>query len=232
MNSLYQVHGARTMPDLGGWESPSWQAAETLQVAYSYPQSGDFLPSVAVRLLWNQEGIYGIYRVEDRYVLAEKLDDQGQVCKDSCVEFFVRPADNNSRPAEGYFNFEFNCIGTLHCAYRAAQRDADNKPIFSRFINAEELAAVRRVPSLPHAARREDPQPLTWTLGFFIPFAVLGHYTDLPDFSAGKGSSWTCGFFHCADNSSHQRWLSWQPHPQLNYHLAECFGELRFLPEA
>ncbi len=30
------------------------------------------------------------------------------MCRDSCVELFLEP-----KPGRGYFNFEFNCAGTL-----------------------------------------------------------------------------------------------------------------------
>ena len=54
-----------------------------------------------------------IFRVEDRYVLARSTAYQSPTHKESCVEFFARP-----RADRGYFNFEWNAIGTLAAVVR------------------------------------------------------------------------------------------------------------------
>lgn len=57
-------------------------------------------------MLYDNRNVYGLFQVKDQYVKAVAEKNQDQVCRDSCVEFFVKPAN-----AERYFNFEMNCGG-------------------------------------------------------------------------------------------------------------------------
>ena len=47
------------------------------------------------------------YYVKENWFKAEKTESNQMVCEDSCVEFFVSPADDRI-----YYNLEFNGIGT------------------------------------------------------------------------------------------------------------------------
>ena len=63
-------------------------------------------------MLYDANGLYGIFRVQDRYVRCVRTQYHDAVWKDSCVEFFAQP-----KPDRGYFNFEFNCGGAFLCSY-------------------------------------------------------------------------------------------------------------------
>lgn len=221
----YTVRRCAAAPDLRSWEN-CWQSAATADIACPYAESKTAEPRARAKLLYDAAGIYGVFQVADRYVRAEHMHDQENVCEDSCVEFFVRPA-SAAGAADGYFNLEFNCIGTLHCAYRAAALSPDGRRE-KRFLTPAECALVRREPSFPHRTLAETDTSQTWTLGFFLPFALMAAYTPVPARDELPRVPWTCGFFNCADKSSHPHWLSWRPHPRLCFHLPECFGVLRF----
>ena len=90
------------------WESPVWANAVTQKLEVVMAGSTSHHPCTEIRMVHDDQGIYGLFQVKDRYVRAVQKADQGQVCTDSCVEFFVRPAGEKK-----YFNFEMNCGGTL-----------------------------------------------------------------------------------------------------------------------
>jgi len=109
----YTVRPAHIRPDMqGAWSGAAWEQADTLEIANFRPESSDHRPRTYARLLYDRDGIFGIFLVRDRYVRCVHTHYMDPVYKDSCVEFFVQP-----KADRGYFNFEFNCGGSLLCFY-------------------------------------------------------------------------------------------------------------------
>lgn len=219
---MYKVKFAELRPEMKGlWDGPAWMQADTLDLIHYRPEGSGHRPKTGARLLYDKDGIFGIFRVEDRYVRSVRTHYGEPVYKDSCVEFFVKPG-----PDKGYFNFEFNCGGTFLCNYIInPERTGEG---FREFISVPEeegrLVIVHH--SLPDVVDPEIAGPLTWTLEFFIPFRLLEKYAgrigDVP------GSEWKANFYKCGDETSHPHWVSWKPVPKLNFHMPECFGTIRF----
>jgi hypothetical protein len=218
----YTVRAAGTAPSLDAdWTDPAWAAAETLAVEHFRPESSDHRPQTSARLLYDANGIHGIFRVQDRYVRCVRTEYLQEVWKDSCVEFFVQP-----RPDRGYFNCEFNCGGAFLCYYVTnPERTPHGLKEFTR-VPASIGQTIQTRSSLP---RRIDPEittPVLWTLRFFIPFALFEHY--LGPLGAPSGQVWRGNFYKCANESSHPHWASWSPVDELNFHRPTCFGTIRF----
>jgi hypothetical protein len=143
------------------------------------------------------------------------------VCKDSCVEFFVQP-DRGI----GYFNFEFNCGGVMLCYYVS-----DPKRTRTGFRKSEPLPIrlCKRVGvhhSMPRTVAPEIEKPTVWTLEFAIPFGVFEWRTGPLGDLAGR--CWRANFYKCGDETSHPHWVSWTPLTAKNFHLPQCFGTVRF----
>ena len=146
---------------------------------------------------------------------------QQEVWKDSCVEFFAQP-----KPDRGYFNFEFNCGGAFLCSYIT---NPERTPAgFKEFtqVPASLGQTIQARSSLPQRIDPEITTPVTWTLRFFIPFALFEHY--LGPLGAIPGQTWRGNFYKCADETSHPHWAAWSPVDELNFHRPDCFGTLRF----
>lgn len=218
----YIVRSAAIKPDLTGcWDRPAWSQAETLELVSFWREGSDHKPKTSVRLLYDSLGIFGIFRVEDRYVRSVYAEYLSPVYKDSCVEFFVKPKQDR-----GYFNFEFNCGGALLCSYIV---DPARTPEGFRNIvklPEEDGKKVLIYHSMPEIVAHEIKEPVTWFLEFFVPFCLLEQYVG----SIGKisGQSWQANFYKCGDETSHPHWASWTPLPEKNFHLPECFGEIGF----
>ncbi|HOX56388.1 MAG TPA: carbohydrate-binding family 9-like protein [Candidatus Paceibacterota bacterium] len=218
----YTVRAAAVAPALDAeWTDPAWGRAETLEIRHFRPESSSHHPQTSVRLLYVVTGIYGIFRVQDRYVRCVRTQYMQEVWKDSCVEFFAQP-----RLDRGYFNFEFNCGGAFLCSYITnPERTPEGFKEFTR-VPAEIGQRIQARSSLPQRIDPEITAPVLWTLRFFIPFSLFGQY--LGALGAASGQEWRGNFFKCADESSHPHWGCWSPVDELNFHRPSCFGTIRF----
>jgi hypothetical protein len=203
------------------WADPIWNQAETLEIAHFRPEGSDHRPKTSARILYDTRGVYGIFRVEDRYVRCVRTQYHDSVWRDSCVEFFAQP-----RPDRGYFNFEFNCGGAFLCMYITdPERTTDG---FKEFVKVPAAIgrAIQARSSLPQRVDPEIAAPVVWRLSFFIPFALFEHY--LGPLGAPAGQTWRGNFYKCADESSHPHWASWSPVDEFNFHRPSCFGSIQF----
>ena len=200
-----------------GWDSEVWKDAEIADVDYGFPErNSDHIPVVQIKMLHDNEFIHGLFRVEDRYIVARAAENQQQVCRDSCVEFFVKPEGS-----EYYFNFEINCGGTM-LLWRC--RDIFTKDY--TVIPEEDLATIKRYHTLPQMITEEITEPATWYLGFSIPVEFFRKWAGSD--TAISGKSWKANFSKCADKCSHPTWLSWVHLSKLSFHLPDEFGTLSF----
>jgi hypothetical protein len=202
------------------WEDPIWNQADTLEILHFRPEGSDHHPQTSARLLYDERGIHGIFRVQDRYVRCLRTEYHDPVWKDSCVEFFAQP-----KPDRGYFNFEFNCGGAFLCCHITnPEREGD---WFKEFVKvpAGLGQTIRARSSLPLRIEPEIPEPVVWTLNFFIPFTLFEHYVG--PLGALPGQVWRGNFFKCAEENSHPHWASWSPVDEFNFHRPNCFGSLR-----
>lgn len=223
----YLVRRARPLPSLDGrWDSPAWQEAETAEIAEFRPEGGPHRPRTEVRLLYDDTCIYGIFRVEDRYVRCVQRGYGAPVYKDSCVEIFLQPWQPGQPGAAGYFNFEFSCCGALLASFiKDPERTAGGFKEFTR-LTEEELRSVGIYHSLPTEVEPEVAGTVTWFLEFSIPLSLLERYAG--PFGALGGRRWRANFYKCGDATSHPHWASWTPLDERNFHLPRCFGTLRF----
>jgi hypothetical protein len=218
----YIVRFAAITPDLTGcWNGPAWGQAETLELACFRPEGSDHRPKTAVRLLYDQAGIFGIFRVNDQYILCRQTGYMAPVHKDSCVEFFVKPKQDN-----GYFNFEFNCGGSLLCSYIIDPiRTAEGFLDFVK-LPEEDGKQVLIYHSMPNIVEPEIAGSVIWFLEFFIPFRLLEKYVET--IGNVSNQSWYANFYKCGDETSHPHWASWESLAEKNFHAPECFGIITF----
>lgn len=218
----YRVHRANcTVAEWGGWNDSVWTGAEVAEISQFRPESSKHRPRTSVRLLHDNEAIYGMFEVQDQFVRSTRTAYQSEVWKDSCVEFFAQP-----RPGHGYFNFEFNCGGAFLCCHITnPERTPSGFREYTRL--PERIGSLIRVrSSLPSRIDPEIADPVTWTLQFSIPLAVFEQYPG--PLGALNGQTWRGNFFKCAEEVSHPHWASWSPVDEFNFHLPRCFGIIRF----
>ncbi len=218
----YTVLPAVLRPEFKGlWDGPAWRDIPYAEVSSFRPEGSDHRPRTRVKTVHSPEGLYGLFQVEDRFVRCVRKGFQAEVYKDSCVEFFVQPARG-----ESYFNFEFNCGGAMLASYiRDWNRVAGGFRDFTR-LSMDDCRQVFRFASLPPVVDPEIKDHILWHLEFFIPFALLERYAG--EVATAEENVWRGNFFKCGDETSHPHWAAWAPVSGLNFHLPDCFGNLRF----
>ena len=204
------------------WNDVPWSDAPTLQVAEYHPNSSSHRPITEAKMLYDDTGLHGVFRVEDCHIICRNLEYQSPVYKDSCVEFFAKPKEE-----KGYFNFEMNCSGTLLLQY--IEDPARTPDGFASFIRVpkEIGGSVRVQGAFSGPIETEITEPLEWNLSFFIPFRVFETYAG--PLGCVSGQVWRANFHKCADESSHPHWGAWsRMADRLDFHNPDQFGILTF----
>jgi hypothetical protein len=176
-------------------------------------------PKVQAKLAYDEEAVYVIFHVDDRFVCAKAQAYQDQVCEDSCVEFFFTPSADIT---DGYFNLEVNCGGTVMFKHQR-YHEVDEVP-----ISQDEFYYVWLEHTLPKIVDPEITEPVTWVVEYRLPFSVLTRYAQVEQPSPGV--IWRGNFYKCADSCSHPHWLTWSPidFPEPDFHMPSQFGYLEF----
>jgi hypothetical protein len=206
-----------------GWDDPAWAAAEPLEIAHFRPESSDHRPRTRARLAWEEEGLRGLFRVEDRHVRSVHTRFGDPVYQDSCVEICLQP-----RPGHGYLNFEMNAGGAFLASHVTDHRRTPAGFAAFTKLTEEDGRRVAVRSTLPGVIEPEIDGPVDWQLAFFIPTALLEKFVG--PIGPLAGQEWRANLYKCGDRTSHPHWASWSPVDALNFHLPHCFGRLRFQP--
>ncbi|MDA8123585.1 MAG: carbohydrate-binding family 9-like protein [Deltaproteobacteria bacterium] len=201
------------------WDKPPWEEIRPERVGNYMGEKPDHFPRTEVKIAYAEKAVHVLFRVEDRYVRAVSAKHQDPVCRDSCVEFFFTPGPDLS---QGYFNLEMNCGGTLLFHFHRNGREGGIE------IPGRDCDKLVKTHSLPRIIDPEIAEPVTWTVGYAIPTALLSRYCPV---SAPRPKAlWRANFYKCADGTSHPHWLTWAPvdDSKPNFHLPQSFGLLAF----
>ncbi len=206
------------------WNGEFWMKIRNIaNIDCFHHKSESQHPLTYVKMGWDDYGIALCFWVSDRYMVCRNTELNSAVCRDSCVEFFVKPSSFN-----GYINFEYNCGGALHCSYIVNNKRING--VFEEYypIKTENARLIKIVTDQPKTYNDEITQPRIWCLSTSISWMVFNNFES--DFQLPtQGTRWAGNFYKCADNSSHPHWASWNAiGDELNFHRPEYFGSLIF----
>lgn len=175
-------------------------------------QAFPYRPSVHVKIAYTTVGILLLYEVREKHVRAVYRNTNDPVYKDSCVEFFI------SFDGLGYYNLEFNCIGTRLIGYGPAQRSERRR--LSRETIEQVITHSHISPEVLENGDRE------WRLLLHIPLTVF----EADAVRSLAGMRCTGNFYKCGDDLPEPHYVVWNPinYPTPNFHLPQYFGELVF----
>jgi hypothetical protein len=205
----------------GLWDGPVWQAVVPLEIASFRPEGSGHRPRTLCKLLYSALALHGLFKVEDRYVRCIHTGFQAEVYRDSCVELFIQP-----RAGEGYFNFEFNCGGSMLASYVIDPTRVDGRVKECDLLTPEEGRRILRYHSLPEIVEPEIEEGTTWYLEFSIPFVLLENYVG--PIGEVSGQTWRANLYKCGNDTSHPHWGAWAPLSERNFHAPADFGRLQF----
>ncbi len=156
------------------------------------------------------EYIFIDFFVRCNYLKAENYENNSPVSQDSCVEFFISPKGDNH-----YWNFEFNCIGTINASHRTERINPTR-------LRDEELAQVLRYASCGNKPFQELEGIFSWNLLVAIPLSLIGvEYNNSPIKMKGN-------FYKCASGCTQPHYMSWNPikTDKPDFHRQEFFGNI------
>lgn len=182
---------------------------ENLNWKETYP----YRPITLFNIARSKDSVFIKYSVRGSMLRAIYSNDLEPVNEDSCVEFFCKLPDS-----EYYMNFEFNCIGTCNASKRKSKTEGVIR------YTLDELAQIKRYPSIGRRAFNEMEGMFEWELTVKIPFTLMGiDPNNLPEKLMGN-------FYKCADGTDSPHYVSWSPikTEKPNFHCPEFFGELIF----
>lgn len=200
-----------------------WETAAISQIDNFRDEGSIHKPETLFRVQYSKTGLFLLYSVSDKYVVARHSQTNSNVFEDSCVEFFVKPSN-----ADGYFNFEFNCIGTKLASYiRDSRLNTEGSFNDYQKLIIKDVESISTITTLNEVIEAEIADVVNWKLAAFIPFDIFLNYTGMEKLNYNE--PWRCNYYKCADKSSHPHWASWNPISELNFHQPNDFGELIFL---
>jgi len=172
-----------------------------------------YLPEVNFRIAYSGDEIWLKYYVNEKHLKAFETKTNGDVYKDSCVEFFISP------DGENYYNFEFNCIGTIHLAWGPGRYNR-------KFVDPLVIEKIEVKSSLANQPFDEKTGNFSWQIMVRIPTECF----IFSKLSTLKGLKARANFYKCGDGTPEPHFVTWNPVKTTNpdYHRPEFFGEVLF----
>ena len=203
----------------GNPEKPEWNRCEAISIRNRMGDKPGFMPAVWAKMMYDDDNLYVIFSVSDRFVrcITDKIN--GPVWEDACVELFFAP---DTRFPERYMNLEINCGGTALIHYnRIAGRDITE-------CREGDIKMLEIAHTLPGIIDPEIQEPVSWIVEYRLPLALIRKYSEIT--RPGPGVEWKANFFKIAENSSNPHYLTWSvvDNEVPNFHLPQFFGTIRF----
>jgi len=211
----------KAMPIDANWNKAEWKKIKAIKITNYMGKLPAFKPKVEAKMMYDNDNVYVIFRVKDRYVHSVIKEYNGNVSGDACVEFFFAPDSNFP---ERYFNLEINAGGTPLLFYILPPYP---KAKYTK-LDPEDIKQIEIAHSLPKVVDPEIKDPVTWTLEYRIPLSLLEKFSNVT--RPAPGVIWKANFYKTASHSSNPHWITWSvvDNPKPNFHLPQFFGTLEF----
>lgn len=183
---------------------------EKKPLAFSPWKTYAFTPLVNYAIAHGSEALFLKFYVEEQLVIAAHGTTNAPVYKDSCVEFFISFDEN------GYYNFEFNCLGACLAEFGSGRDDRGR-------LSEESIEKIRSQSVIIRDQKKGD---IHWTITLAIPLNVFQFHS----LSSLRGVQCRANFFKCGDELPEPHYLSWSDinAAEPDFHLPQFFGVVTF----
>lgn len=173
----------------------------------------NYKPKVQFRIGHIGNEIWLKYYVSENHLRAKETRTNGEVYKDSCVEFFI------SHDKVNYYNFEFSCIGTIHLAWGAERHKR-------KFVDPKVIEKITIKSSLGNEPFDAKSGDYNWEMMIRIPVECFA-FSELNSFQNLKAAA---NFYKCGEETAVTHYVTWNPVGTDNpdYHRPEFFGKIQF----
>jgi Carbohydrate-binding family 9 len=183
---------------------------EKEKLSYSPWPSFPYRPLVCFSLAYDKNLVFIKYYVEEKFVKAASGNINTAVYQDTCVEFFLAFGID-----EGYYNFEFNCLGTGLVGFGKNKTD-------------RKLLPIKLIRSIRYLSRINNKNDfiIHWELTLAIPFSVFTYHS----ITTLQGKRCRGNFYKCGDLLPDPHFIAWANinFPEPNFHLPAFFGDIIF----
>ncbi len=176
-------------------------------------KSFPYKPEVKFKMAYCQDSIFLKFYVSEENILANVTKINGDVCTDSCVEFFISLGRDKT-----YYNFELNCVGVPHVEYGQKGKRIQVDPEIVKLIKVKSSLGNQ-----PFGEKRGGHH---WELMIVIPKTCFCFDKNL----TLKGLNANANFYKCGDKTSVRHYLTWNPvnTPNPDFHQPDFYGHLTF----
>ncbi len=174
-------------------------------------ENNGYEPRTEARLAYMpQKGFLLQMRSFETDLRSECRKEDGRVCDDSCMEFFV---NFNPDFTDKYPNLEFNPSGTLHAKIGSGREGRQPLP-----------KDVER----PHVSCKVLPD--RWIANVLIPISTVEALFGKSEFK--DGDMFRGNFYKCGNKTKRPHYGMWNPvtTEKLDFHQPEYFGKLFICP--
>ncbi|MCD6396466.1 MAG: hypothetical protein J7L71_02915 [Spirochaetaceae bacterium] len=200
-------------PDLGQISKSIEEHGTKIKISEVNWPDYSYKPGVILYCAYTRKEILLKYCVSEKYILARHSTVNSPVYEDSCVEFFISAAKGS------YYNFEFNCIGTVNVGYGKQRKGRT-------LLKDSVLSTVRTYPSLGNSRFELKKADKPWELMIAIPFSIFKEN----EFLDPVENRFRANFYKCGDKLPVPHFLSWNPilTKEPDFHRSEFFGTVSF----
>lgn len=172
--------------------------------SYVWGGEGTYMPEARAYVTWNEEGLQVLLCAMEKEISVEATEFNGEVYRDSCLEFFVQPFEDDPR----YLNIETNAGGAALIGFGPNREQRERLPEMPEGMNLR-------------ASRHRGGW---WAVAYTVPASLL---KQLYGRTPAPGSRMRGNFYKC-DETIHPHFGSWAPiaHFRPDFHRPEWFGEL------
>lgn len=195
-----------------------WDNIESIWVDNFPWDKVGYTPNTEVKLYYTDEYIKIRFTSEEKKVKVEYSKLNQPVFKDSCVEFFFKPAPEKDNR---YFNFEMNAAGTL-----LLQLDEDTRE--RELLNDIDLSIFEINTDVTSENKDQYDNFKPWNVEYKIPFSFIKKYFD--DFEITSGHIIKGNLYKCGDDTEIPHFGCWNKieYHKPSFHQPAFFTELRF----
>lgn len=163
--------------------------------------------SAEAQICYDDQALYVRLRTVEQDIRAEHLGPLGEICEDSCLEFFFSPMEGDLR----YLNLECNLNGAMFMGFGLGP------DCLSRLV--EETPFIR-----PKPQRTDDG----WEVTYEVPYTFIRLF--FPEFDPKPGYSMRGNCYKCGEFTVNPHYLTWNVVPEENFtfHCPEHFGIMHF----
>jgi len=187
------------------WKSTAWFPLSKFKGTANY--------STQAKLLYSDNGVYGIFSSTDKKVTATLNEDFADLYKEDVVEVFFWPDESTAL----YFEYELSPLN-----YELPIIVPNHKGEFFGWAPWH-YTGERKTRHATKVLKDAQGNTTSWIAEFFIPYKLL---KPLQNVNPKPGTQWRANFYRIDYDEGYSSWL-WHP-VTTNFHDYEHFGIIRF----